>query len=40
MAKLKTDSNYEVLVRNVDPDVAAEISEKYYGIAADLQDVR
>ena len=26
--------------RNVDPDVAAGISEKYYGIAADLQDVR
>lgn len=40
VAKLKADSNYEVLVRNVDPDVAAGISEKYYGIAADLQDVR
>ena len=38
VAKLKADSNYEVLVRNVDPDVAAGISEKYYGIAADLQD--
>ena len=40
VVKLKADSNYEVLVRNVDPDVAAGISEKYYGIAADLQDVR
>ena len=39
VAKLKADSNYEVLVRNVDPDVAAGISEKYYGIAADLQNV-
>lgn len=40
LTKLKADSNYEVLVRNVDPDVALGISEKYYGIAADLQDVR
>ena len=40
VVKLKADSNYEVLVRNVDPDVAAGISEKHYGITADLQDVR
>lgn len=38
--KLTADSSYEVLVRNVDPDVAALIAERYYGIAADYQAVR
>lgn len=38
--KLKADTQYEVLVRNVDPDVAVEISNKYHGVAADRQDIR
>lgn len=38
--KLLADSNYEVLVRNVDPDVAAKVRETYFGIAADHQDIR
>ncbi|AJK69273.1 putative peptidoglycan glycosyltransferase [Corynebacterium marinum DSM 44953] len=38
--KLKADSTYEVLVRNVDPDVAAEIAATYHGVAADHQDIR
>ncbi|MEK0372162.1 penicillin-binding protein 2 [Corynebacterium mastitidis] len=38
--KLRADTHYEVLVRNVDPDVAAEIAEKYHGVAADHQDIR
>ncbi|MDO5097918.1 MAG: penicillin-binding protein 2 [Corynebacterium sp.] len=38
--KLDADTTYEVLVRNVDPDVAVSISEQHYGIAADIQDIR
>ncbi|WP_375713138.1 peptidoglycan D,D-transpeptidase FtsI family protein [Corynebacterium pyruviciproducens] len=38
--KLLADSNYEVLVRNVDPDVAATVHDKYFGVAADHQDIR
>lgn len=38
--KLHADSDYEVLVRNVDPDVAQQIAEKFHGIAADRQDIR
>lgn len=40
MAKLRKDSHYEVLVRNVDPDIAADIAAEYPGVAADRQDVR
>ena len=35
LEKLKADTQYEVLVRNVDPDVAADIAAKFKGIAAD-----
>lgn len=38
--KLHADSNYEVLVRNVDPDVAAAIAKEFHGVAADHQDIR
>ncbi|MBC3185217.1 penicillin-binding protein 2 [Corynebacterium sp. zg-331] len=38
--KLRADSHYEVLVRNVDPDVAAQIAETFHGVAADHQDIR
>lgn len=38
--KLEANSTYEVLVRNVDPDVAALISEQYHGVAADYQALR
>lgn len=38
--KLHADSSYEVLVRNVDPDVAAEIASTFHGVAADHQDIR
>lgn len=38
--KLHADSNYEVLVRNVDPDVAANIAKEFHGVAADHQDIR
>lgn len=38
--KFDKDSSYEVLVRNVDPDVAAEIAHTFPGIAADHQDIR
>lgn len=38
--KLHADSNYEVLVRNVDPDVAATIAKEFHGVAADHQDIR
>ena len=38
--KLKADTQYEVLVRNVDPNVAVEIANKYHGVAADRQDIR
>lgn len=40
LKKLHEDSSYEVLVRNVDPDVAAEIASEYHGVAADHQDIR
>ena len=38
--KLHADSNYEVLVRNVDPDVAAQVASSFHGVAADHQDIR
>ncbi len=38
--KLTADTHYEVLVRNVDPDVAAEIAAAFHGVAADHQDIR
>lgn len=38
--KLKADTTYEVLVRNVDPDVAVSIAQQYHGLAADHQDIR
>ena len=38
--KLHADTSYEVLVRNVDPDVAAEIASTFHGVAADHQDIR
>lgn len=38
--KLKADTHYEVLVRNVDPDVADEIAGTFHGVAADHQDIR
>ena len=38
--KLHADSSYEVLVRNVDPDVAATVADAFHGIAADHQDIR
>lgn len=40
LEKLHADSDYEVLVRNVDPDVAAQVAEKFHGVAADRQDIR
>lgn len=40
LKKLKADTSYEVLVRNVDPDVAENIAQKFHGIAADLQQIR
>lgn len=40
LEKLHADTDYEVLVRNVDPDVAAQIAEKFHGVAADRQDIR
>lgn len=38
--KLHADSDYEVLVRDVDPDVAQQIAAKFHGVAADRQDIR
>ncbi len=38
--KLTSDSTYEVLVRDVDPDVAEEISSEYPEITAERQDIR
>lgn len=38
--KLCADTHYEVLVRNVDPDVAAMIAKEFQGVAADHQDIR
>ena len=40
LEKLHADTDYEVLVRNVDPDVAAKVAEKFHGVAADRQDIR
>lgn len=40
MDKLRADTQYEVLVRNVDPDIAVEIANTYHGVAADHQDIR
>ena len=40
MDKLNADTQYEVLVRNVDPDVAVDIANSFHGIAADHQDIR
>lgn len=40
MDKLRADTQYEVLVRNVDPDVAVAIAEEYHGLAADEQQIR
>lgn len=40
LEKLHADTDYEVLVRNVDPDVAAQVAEKFHGVAADRQDIR
>ena len=38
--KLRADTQYEVLVRNVDPDVAVKIASEYHGLAADEQQIR
>lgn len=38
--KLHADTHYEVLVRDVDPDIAAAIAEEFHGVAADQQDIR
>lgn len=38
--KLHAETSYEVLVRNVDPDVATEIASTFHGVAADHQDIR
>lgn len=40
LEKLKSNSDYQVLVRNVDPDVAEEIAANYHGVAADMQNIR
>lgn len=40
LEKLEAETSYEVLVRNVDPDVATEIASKFHGVAADHQDIR
>ncbi|QGU07812.1 Penicillin-binding protein PbpB [Corynebacterium occultum] len=40
LEKLHADTHYEVLVRNVDPDVAADIAREFHGVAADHQDIR
>ncbi|MCK7662867.1 penicillin-binding protein 2 [Corynebacterium sp. CCM 9185] len=40
LRKLQADNSYTVLVRNVDPDVAVEIAERFPGVAADRQDIR
>ncbi|WP_342767892.1 penicillin-binding protein 2 [Corynebacterium alimapuense] len=40
LEKLHAETSYEVLVRNLDPDVAVDISAEYHGIAADHQDIR
>jgi cell division protein FtsI (penicillin-binding protein 3) len=38
--KLTSDSSYEVLVRDVDPDVAEKIVDEYPEITAERQDIR
>ncbi|AKK11464.1 peptidoglycan D,D-transpeptidase FtsI family protein [Corynebacterium uterequi] len=38
--KLAKDSSYEVLVRNVDPEVAHEIATTFHGVASDHQSIR
>ncbi|MGO1950398.1 MAG: peptidoglycan D,D-transpeptidase FtsI family protein [Mycobacteriaceae bacterium] len=38
--KLTSDSTYEVLVRDVDPDVAEQIVDEYPEITAERQDIR
>lgn len=38
--KLTSDANYEVLVRNVDPDVAQEVVKKFPEITSERQDIR
>lgn len=38
--KLNSDTTYTVLVRNVDPDLAQQIGEKFWGITPELQKVR
>ncbi|MDO4911109.1 MAG: penicillin-binding protein 2 [Corynebacterium sp.] len=40
LAKLQADTSYEVLAPAVDPDLAAQIAEKYFGVAADRLDTR
>ena len=41
LKKMKDDkSNYEVLVRNVDPDIAQKVSDKYPEITSERQDIR
>lgn len=40
LEKLHAETHYEVLVRNVDPDVASEIAREFHGVAADHQDIR
>ncbi|QPK80368.1 penicillin-binding protein 2 [Corynebacterium lizhenjunii] len=40
LAKLQADTQYEILVRNVDPDVAEEIADTYHGVAPDRQSIR
>lgn len=40
LAKLNADTQYEVLVRNVDPEVATQISSEFHGVKADNQDIR
>lgn len=40
LAKLKADTQYEVLVRNVDPEVATDIANEFHGVKADNQDIR
>ncbi|CCI83008.1 peptidoglycan D,D-transpeptidase FtsI family protein [Corynebacterium otitidis] len=39
-AKFHADTDYEVLVRNVDPDVAERVTDEFPRIAADHQDIR
>lgn len=38
--KLTSKNNYEVLVRNVDPDVAQEVAKKFPEITSERQDIR